>query len=518
MIQAEFYERDFSAALAFPDVHLEVIRMDYTDEGGSEMAELRAYGTRDDLWDLFNWLRAPVILRDDADADLWRGHLAEVRVKIGAIEVVVSLDSMFNRVNVVYSYVAPGSSTVGTRASTGWAQDDDSVNEYGTKELLYSLSGDTPESAENKRDVVLEALRLPQPSINPTFGEEMLEATLVLRGWWETLGWTYVSAAAFEEGNTDQDISDQNVGDVADNTEAAQSFQLTTGWYAYSVEINVHIEGSPGDSLQVELCSDGGGSPGAVIDTVTVLGSEIDDQYAYVTFVLSAPTSLAAATTYWIVVSRTGALDGTNYYVWAVDEALSYASGVFLLYDGGSWGSRVPDVDALFRVNGVQETTEQIEQMIDDEGQFFEGVIVEDASGVYTSPYRDGDSTTLFELLALMQRGTTNGRRLLAEVTAERYVRVWEEPEVSSANVEVLMDASGALYTKYESAWPDETPPVGKLCQLRGLPDLINQDLLVDPSTFIIRAATYDVAKAAWTGIIPKGQASPWELISMGEG
>jgi hypothetical protein len=191
--------------------------------------------------------------------------------------------------------------------------------------------------------------------------------------------------------------------------------------------------------------------------------------------------------------------------------------GACWIYNG-AWGVRSPASDTLFRVNGVVETTEQIEQMVTDEGQFLAGTLIEDDSGVYTSPYRDGDSTTLAEVVELLNRGTTTGRRLLAEITAERYLHVWEEPAVSSANVEVLMYVAGVLYNKWGGRWPDDTPPVGKICQIRSLPDRVNLDLLVDPSTFIIQAATYDVAAKAWTNVTPRGQTSPMDLFALSDG
>ncbi len=61
-------------------------------------------------------------------------------------------------------------------------------------------------------------------------------------------------------------------------------------------------------------------------------------------------------------------------------------------------------------------------------GEFLQGVIIENASGITTNPYKNGDSTALYELESLLLTGTSNSRRLLCEVTQNRYLRIYEEP------------------------------------------------------------------------------------------
>lgn len=516
-IQPEFKTRDFASVLAFPNVEMAVERYGFTALGGPDQATLTAKGQVDALWELLNWLRAPVELIDAEGTARWWGYVHEVVVQVGAIQIGVSLDSLFNRVNVVYSYVAPGSATVGTRANTGWAQYDDSVSEYGTRELLHSLSGDTPASALQARDTVLAAMQLPRPVLTPSYGSGEQRATLTLRGWIHTLDWTYFSRAALAESNTDKTIAEQEFGTSLNYPEYAQSFQLS-GWHVYDIQFNLRSEGSPTDSVQVALCSDSAGVPGAVIETVTVAAAAIGSTFSYISFALAAPRLLSAGTTYWLVISRTGALDAVNYYVLAVDEALGYASGVLRNhYYLSSWIARVPDADALFRVNGVEETTAQISAIEAAEGQFIAGVLPDSASGVYTSPYRDGDSTALAEIAALLKRGTTNDRRLLAEVTRDRYLRVYEEPELDDATIGLLLDSDGALSTPLAGALDASHPPVGQWCQFKDMPATVNMGLLADPAFFFVELAEFDVKTQAWQ-VTPRGAPTPWELSTIGDG
>lgn len=514
-----FKERDFGDAVITPDVVYVVQSYSFHALGGPNQATVQAYGTKTALWELLNWLRAPVEIVNDAGTAVWWGYVAEVTISFNAIEIGVSIGSMYNRVNVVYSYIEPGAAAIGTRADTGWAQDDESVSAYGTRELRHSLSGDTPESAEQARDTLLEVLKLPQAVLMPSYGRSQLNARLTLRGWWATLGWTYFSRAAFEESLTDVEASDQEMGAASGNEKVAQSFQISEAWDAYSIKVKLRTEGSPSDNVTAQLCEDNSGSPGTVLDSDTVASSSIGATLDWVTFTLSAPAALSASTTYWVVISRSGAVDGTNYYVTGVDEALGYASGVFRLYDGASWVARGTDADMLFQVTGVEETTIQIEAMANDEGQFLVGVEIEDASGVYTSPYRDGDATALAEIASLLQRGTMNNRRLLAEVRQDRYLRVYEEAAKSESAITLFMDDAGVLYAKWNSEpLSEDAPPVGQWCQFVDLPDTVNAGLLVDPSVFFVEYAEFRVDSQAWVSITPRGAPTPWELAQITDG
>lgn len=672
-IAVEFYERDFSAALNFPGVLITVERYGYRDEGGCDLAVARAQGTEEALWSLLNWLRAPVILRDALGNDVWRGYVSEVTVRVGAIEIGVSLETMFNRVNVVYCLVEPGSATVGTRASTGFSQDDASVSAYGTRELQYSSGEETIESAVFTRDTVLSELYLPRPHLTPGFGMGDLVATLTLRGWWYTLGWMYfsrdtgreehpsggsyqtlglgftssqvgfvasakflsdigarcenlvkdivfvvsgstandgtftvdsgtsreeavvygpamtlafvsatqritdsglglgvfdandvlqVSGSAANDGyylvasvagdgsyvTTVQALTNESTGAsvtlttgnriktveaLADELpgasvtvttygqQIAQSFQLggSEAWYAYSVWVSLRSVGFPTDNLLIRLYADSGGVPGALLATSeTVSGSSLSTQATLTKFTLTTPYALALSTTYWIVVARDGGDDAHNYYELEVDEDLGYSRGSLLLWNGSAWVARPIAADLLFKVGGVEETTLQIERIVSDEGQFLEGTVISDDSGVYTSPYRDGDSYALSEIESLLKRGTTNGRRLLAEITPERELRVYEEPAMSSSNVELYLDMAGRLYDVWGNLWPGHLAPVGRWCQLRDWPETINLGFLADPSTFLIASAEYDVALGAWVNITPRGQDGPFALPVIAEG
>lgn len=175
--------------------------------GGPDWAEVTVSSAPMDVWRLLGWLRYGVEIRNQLHQRVWWGYVESVSITVGAIRIGVSLETMHNRVAVVYSYVEPSTQSVGTRATTTWAQDDESVAAYGIKEVLTSIDGATVEQAENARDVHLAQNRLPVPMPDTRAGDD-LEAQLFCRGWWDTLNWRYYANGATNSVETTQQIAD----------------------------------------------------------------------------------------------------------------------------------------------------------------------------------------------------------------------------------------------------------------------------------------------------------------------
>lgn len=359
-LDVEVKKRNFADPLAFPAVKFSPRRYGWTALGGPDFAEIAAAGETRALWSLLNWLRAPVTIRDERGEAVWWGYIAEVTVTVGAIAVGVSLREMVNRVAVTYSYVPPGESTVGTRVTTNWAQDDDSVGEYGTKELLDSRDGATAAVAEARRDAILAQLGYPVSQARVSAGVGEIGARLRCSGWWQTLDWTYYT-----------------------NT-------------------------------------------------------------------------------------------GTDSTV----------------------------------------TTTQIEDIVTAEGQFIEGVDIVDDSGLSSSEYREGDETALQVVRKLLEDGSSSGTRLLAEVTRERVLRVYEEPDDTT----LYLPSSGNPEDALGNSLLAHTCPVAQWCQLKDvIPSTVNTAVLAAPSPFFVERAEFDVARQMWIPE-PRGVPSPWEIGQLVDG
>jgi hypothetical protein len=512
--QVTLFERDFSAALMLP-VLPNVVSYSHAAIGGPRMATLTVEGGKHVLMSYLDKLRSPVEITDERGRIVWWGYVAEVEIKAGAIAIGTSLETMSNKVAVVYSFVAPGTQTVGTRATTTWATDQTSIDEYGYKELQASVSGATPAQAEKMRDIVLAQRKYPVPTVNPAEETEEDKAILHCRGWWDTLGWRYCNISVQVEAYITADDDKQIIGSVTDNTKCAQSFQLTGGaaWSAYSGKVNIGILGAPADNVILDLCADSAGVPGTVLGSATISAAIIPVEASWVEGVLSVSPALALGTTYWLVIRRSGANDPSNFYFVKVNTALGYTSGVCRLWNGSAWVARSPDADMLFQITGQQETTAQIAAVVAASGQFLAATDIENASGIFSSPYRDGDTTALAEILDLL-KSTTSGSRLLTQVTSARRVRVFEEPSVAA--FEYIYKRDGTLMTKTGSMVEPHLCPVAEWVRVQDVVDY-DMGLIADPSYFFIEEAEYDAATDKLR-FQPRGIPSPWDVLTRLQG
>jgi len=356
-LQVCLYQRSFAAELATPRIAFAVERHSRRAIGGPHQATITATGDVAALWELIEALRCPVEILDERGEARWWGYVAEVEARLEGIAVSVNLDRMANRVAVAYAYTTPDN-TIGTRATTAYAQDDDSVAEYGTIERLESSSSDDTATAAALRDSVLEALRWPQPQVRIEPGGGGLTVTLQCRGWWDTLRWR--------------------------------------------------------------------------------------------------------------------------------------------MYDNAG-------ID-------VVETTTQVAEIVTSLGEFIEGMLIEDASGVSAIEYRDGDTNAQAEIVALLERGTSNGRRVLAEVTRERYLRLYEEP--ASGSSDYLLLADGSLHDAYDNPLPPGACVAGVWARLKDiLPASIDTTRLADPALVFIEESEWDEGAYRLGRIEPRGPSA----MSLGE-
>lgn len=519
ILQPVFKRRDFTDPEAQPEAKILVGSYSWHAIGGPERAELPASGDPRALWELLEWLRAPVEIVDERDESVWWGYVAEAKVSIGAIQCGVSVDGMYNRIAVAYSNVTPGAETAGTRATTVWAQDDDSVSIYGKRELLGTLADALQAVAEGKRDALLEAFKWPAPTLKVASGQGNLSASLLCRGWWETLGWVYYDQAAGLEQHTTTGAQ-ETVGTSAQQR-LGQSFSLVadTSWNAYAVHVYARKVGSPTDAFKVAVHANDGSAPGSELCSGTVDAANLGASFQEVAVTLSPGTvTLEYGTTYWIVISRTGSLSGSNYYQVTIDDAAGYDRGALYVYNGATWTARSPAADLTFQVTGTWETTRQLEELVGAAGQFLIGVDVIDASGNRSSPYRSGDTTALQVAQELLEAGVEGGRRLLVEVTRDRRLRIYEEPEFDEYWTEVLVDGNGTPSDRWGNENVAHTCPVGKWALLRDvIPGTLDVSRMADPSRFFIERATYNAKTGIWTPEA-RGVPSAWDIMRVQDG
>lgn len=293
-------------------------------------------------------------------------------------------------------------------------------------------------------------------------------------------------------------------------TRLEQAFQLTGGeaWDASNVQLYLNRMGDPADDLLARLYTDAGGLPGTLLGTATLAGTSVLTSPAWHTLTFASEVSLSLATTYHLVLDRsTGTPDASNYYVVGVDEDQNYAGYAMRVWNGAAWVLRDPNADLAFIIGGVEETTTQIKTAL-AEAEFITGVDIENASGLNTSPYRDGDQRLLDVVRELLKAGLSGGTPLLATVTKDRIVRLYQEPDKTA--YAYLINREGEISTRTDGPVALQTCPVGVWMRRTDVPGEANTERLVDLSCFYVQTASYDV-KSGYVPT-PRGAKRPYEL------
>lgn len=409
-----------------------------------------------DLWECLDLLRSPVVVYDRWARDAWWGYIHEAKVRDQAIEIGVSLSSLNNKIAVTYSYVAPGSNLVGQRKTTTWITDTDSVSEFGIFEFISSVGGMSVEAAEARAAAILSSRKWPQGAAIPGTGmtararirstgyRNSMSASITCRGWWSSLGLRYASVPLVSAlSYIVTSATEQNVGEAAGNTRATQQITVgTQGLRALELSVYGRKAGSPADNLVLALYDlDTNGNPsGSALGSVSIAGSGISGSLGWISGTMSSEVDLESGKQYGLQVSRSGANDGSNYYVINANEGAGYSGGVLKLYDGANWAARSPAADMPFgiKVNNWVESTQQIKDLCGNYGQFITSCDLEVDSGVYLPSYQNGSRTALEAIEEAMESGGPNDLRLLSYVEPDRRVRIFEEPAVSTKPTYVM--------------------------------------------------------------------------------
>ena len=192
------HDRNFTLVTLPSDLQLTPAWYSADALGGMDQAEINLVGTDEGIWQALTWLRYWVVVTNPLGSPVWWGIVSEVAMSTGLVTVSLSLDEMANRVAVAYT-TQQGSASV--RGTTAWAEDSESVGEFGTKELLMSLSDGDQTAAEELRDTVLASLKNPVPGLG-TGGDGTMSVVLRCRGLQHTLGWRYYQQTAGLEQHT----------------------------------------------------------------------------------------------------------------------------------------------------------------------------------------------------------------------------------------------------------------------------------------------------------------------------
>lgn len=262
------------------------------------------------------------------------------------------------------------------------------------------------------------------------------------------------------------------------------------GLYVYEVYIRLGKVNGPSDGVTVALYTDSAGVPGTLIEQVTVLAASIPEDPDWVKFAFSGSSFLTPSVYFHLVVRRSGATSYNSYYSVEFDQGGDYANGSMQMWDGNAWVAPETGSDLYFAIWGKEQTTAQIQRMVTEGGQFIQSCQILDASGLYTYQYRDGDLKAIDEIEGLLQAGSSDGKRLIAEVTEQRHLMISKRPDATSQQDTVMVTMRGEWQDIAGSKLDEGYLPAGKWVQIQGVPPDLNAAARISP--FYVGFAEYD--------------------------
>lgn len=501
MLTASYSNRDFTNR-AQPMLNQSVRFMRWSTMGWCDKAEITASGDYKDVGDLLELLRCPVEIMDEHGDVIWWGYANSVSYQRAAMQITYSLDTMFNYVTVTYSWIAPGSNEVGVRKTTAATSDADSISFYGTKELVHSVSGMTDASAVQARDNVLAKHRFPRGVLSAGFGASLpptgsvttgAAITIGCNGWWYTLGWRYADVGpASRLRYVGTSATTVNFGNNASRAYGRQSITLTESTNIVGLWLGLGKVSAPLDNLIIGVyLADANGDPsGAALATCTIAGTALTTTLTLTYCDLTADVQLPAGTVIAVKYSRSGAVDGTNYYKCSGYAATGYAGGTWEIFDGANYVADAAILDTYFDLltNPLVETTQQIKDLTTSYGALLDygNTWIIDASGVSTFANKDGSTTALAEILEMAKLGYSDGARMVCKITRGRQLEIYK----ASTTPAYKVDSYNRVYSvKTGEPIQPYKPPIGAWVELSDLmPETVDTSRLITPGLQYVTA------------------------------
>lgn len=242
----EVYNKAGSVVHLQSEVKLTPKRFGWAVVGGPTTADIEARGDVIALAPVLTWVGYEVIVRNEYGEAVWWGLIDEATVSMGSVDVGVSLDKMYNRVAVAYTYLDGDNIT--QRGTTNWVEDAKSVARYGRRELLYSQSEmEGVADAEALATTLVSRLAIPPMEVRAGGGERGT-GTLRCRGWWATVGWRYYKQLAgrevYETGSANQVLGVKTVSALISFVRSSKTIYMVGGQHGFRDGDKLDISGA----------------------------------------------------------------------------------------------------------------------------------------------------------------------------------------------------------------------------------------------------------------------------------
>lgn len=434
---------------------LKPLRLSWDAIGGPKQAILGLESDTTGFESMQSWLGSGVEIYDPSDRLAWWGYLDRVSQPLGVAGLESCLEDLANRVAVRYRSMEPGRD-FGAIAQTEWMDDPTSQAIYGIKELLLKRGMMSQEQALQLRDMILSQLANPVRKLQPSM--QVKHSQVVCRGWFERLRWRQWPAHSDVLGHSPSQQGFQSMGATLAQKGLAQSCMLSDAAKVAAVSVRIRKIGNPLDQVRFQLQTDALGQPSGIIRAeATLVASAISaESYAWVSVWFAAPCAVAAGERLWLVAARDGAASSTSYFSLGLDENLGFPDGSLMLLDAslGTWKTRTPDADLLFKLTALGDSVDVMAQIIQKSG-CFTGFSYEAGAGLSLPYVSENGMDCQAAFLDLLEIGTPGLGKLLVGVNAKRGLKVFPQPPHGSPFFRLGKDGriKNSVGKDLEAAW-----------------------------------------------------------------
>lgn len=453
--------------LPLEEFHPQVEALTWQLPGGADAAQVRLDGALANQDDPRRWLGAEMSISPAGGTPCWWGCLHGVEVQRGGMRWRWDLAQVVNRCAVRYRAPTPWSVEGGAaQFQTPWAEDGRSQRRFGVRERVFAIGESSQDEALARRDALLAEHAAPRLQFLPALSGTKDFVLLEGRGWWHTLGWRYALCAQGWLGSARREGTSLPWGHTSSVQRLAQAFTPDgDGWDCGEIWVWLVKTGAPADSVELSLCADSGGLPGAVLSAFTLPAASLsrDPALGWVRLRPASTLHLNSGSRYWLVLKRTGALDGQNAYLARLDADGTLGTSPGLLAFNGSAWQNAGAGSLLANLFGEEALTAHLARLLgqDGAGQCLRGVFVRAPSSKRVRLYNNGTRTALEEVNALLALDNLD-----AFVTPQRFV-VLERRSAPPAVPHLTLDADGILRQRDGSLWQLSIPPLGRWAGVR---------------------------------------------------
>jgi hypothetical protein len=412
--------------LPWPGGKATVSELTWVLHGGPETA-LVQLGAAVSLEEMAAYLGWKVLISNRYQTPVWWGFVEEIEASQEGSLKRLSLQTLANRVGVIYQSQTPGGD-FGLKAQSPWVEDLASQASFGVREDLLRLGSMGEEEAFLHARKALSERAFPKPQISPT--TKINDSGVLLRcsGWFKTLAWRHYSPGSSLFGNMGVQSGTSSLGMEAACLRLAQSFKPAVAMQVSFVALRLRKIGNPSDNLLVQIQTDAAGAPSGTILTSTTLAPAAlsAESYAWVRLALGTELSLDPTQTYWLVILRSGALSASQGFALALDQGLNFRGGNLLKFNQPTalWEKLSPEADVLFKVGGLRSTKVLMQEVFEACGQKLTGLSVEVTSSPQITCLDDQVEDGAAAMQRLLDLGDGLMNSLLATVDPEGRMRI----------------------------------------------------------------------------------------------